>query len=89
MPDSMIIRDKIHFSSSVQPYISGGFADLNPGHYKDRTVAVKTMRVAATDDLERMRKVRLEKIFRLALTPSFSGSASKSFFGESYPIQTS
>lgn len=56
LPESMIIRDKIHFSSSVQPYISGGFADLKPGHYKDRTVAVKTMRVAATDDLERIRK---------------------------------
>lgn len=89
LPESMIIRDKIHFSSSVQPYISGGFADLKPGYYKDRTVAVKTVRVAATDDLERIRKVSPEVIFCVTLTPSFSGSASKSFFGESCPIQTS
>ena len=58
LPNSMIITDKIDFSASSYPSVSGGFADINPGRYKGHTVAVKTLRLASTDNFEKIRKVR-------------------------------
>ncbi|KAF9644384.1 kinase-like protein [Thelephora ganbajun] len=56
LPDSMVITDNIDFSSPTQPQTSGGFADIKPGRYKGHTVAVKTLRVAMTDNFEKIRK---------------------------------
>jgi len=39
--------------------VSGGFADLRSGTYKGHIAAVKTMRIAARDDLQRIRKVNI------------------------------
>ena len=61
LPDSMVIKDDIYFSKSVGPYISGGSADLKLGQHGGCTIAVKKMRVAMSDDFERIGKVR--KIF--------------------------
>ena len=58
LPNSMIITDKIDFSATSQPHTSGGFADIKPGQYKGCTVAVKSLRVATTDNFEKIRKVR-------------------------------
>jgi len=52
----MVITDKIEYSSN-QPQKSGGFADIKPGRYKGCAVAVKVLRVARTDDFEKIRKV--------------------------------
>jgi len=38
----------------------GGFADLRSGTYKGHLVAVKTMRIAAWDDLQGIRKVDID-----------------------------
>lgn len=57
LPDSMVITDKVHIPDAGQPYTSGGFADIKQGKYKDCVVAVKTMRVAASDNFEKIRKV--------------------------------
>ena len=54
----MIITDKIDFSASSKPHTSGGFADIEPGQYKGCTVAVKTLRVATTDNFDKIREVR-------------------------------
>jgi len=53
----MVIKDKIDYSVSDHLQTSGGFADIKPGLYKGCTVAVKVLRVAATDDFEKIRKV--------------------------------
>ena len=58
LPNSMIITDKINFSTSSQPYTSGSFADIRLGRYKGCTIAVKSLRVATTDNFEKIRKVR-------------------------------
>ena len=54
----MVIKDEICFSKSVGPYISGGSADLKLGQHAGCTVAVKKMRVAMSDDFERVGRVR-------------------------------
>ena len=64
LPDSMVITDKIDYSAR-QPHTSGGFADIKPGQYKGCTVAVKVLRVAATDDFEKIRKVSGKGVFPL------------------------
>lgn len=57
LPDSMVITDKIEFSASGQPLTSGGFADIRQGEYKGCPVAVKTLRVAPTDNFDKIRRV--------------------------------
>lgn len=59
----MVITDKVEISNSGQPYTSGGFADIKQGRYNRHTVAVKIMRVAASDDFEKIRKVSRRDIF--------------------------
>ena len=54
----MVITDEIDFSDCGLSYKSGGFADVRPGQYNGRTVAVKTLRVTMTDDFDKTRKVR-------------------------------
>ena len=63
LPESMVITDKIDYSASGQPHTSGGFADIKPGQYKGCTVAVKILRVAVTDDFEKIRNVSGEGYF--------------------------
>jgi chitodextrinase len=54
LPDSMVITDEVEFPNSSQPYTSGGFADIKQGKYKSHTVAVKTMRVAVSDNFRKI-----------------------------------
>ena len=63
LPNSMIIADKIDFSASDKPHTSGGFADIKPGQYKGYTVAVKTLRLASTDNLAKVRMVSGKEVF--------------------------
>ena len=56
----MVIADENILSARGQPQISGGFADAKTGKYKGRTVAVKTVRVAATDDFSKIRQVSVK-----------------------------
>lgn len=53
----MIITETIEISDEI--FASSGFADVRPGKYLGYLVAVKTMRVAAQDDLPKIRKVRV------------------------------
>ena len=59
----MVITDKIDYSVSDQPHTSGGFADIKPGRYNGRAVAVKVLRVAEKDDFEKIRKVSAGNVF--------------------------
>ena len=65
LPDSMVITEKVHMPNSGQPYTSGGFADIKQAEYKEHLVAVKTMRVAASDDFEKIRRVSGENAFAI------------------------
>ena len=59
----MVITENIDFSASSQHYTSGGFADIKPGQYKGCTVAVKTLRVAMSDNFDKIRKVSRNETF--------------------------
>jgi len=94
LPQSMVITDKINYAYG-QPQTSGGYADVKPGWYRGRAVAVKELRVAITDEFEKIREVS-GKAFavewdntqdRRSLSPR--NSARKSSFGIRYLIQTS
>ncbi|KAF9789243.1 kinase-like domain-containing protein [Thelephora terrestris] len=54
LPDSMILSDEIEIEDKV--LANGGFADVRIGKHKGQYVAVKTLRIAATDDLRKIRK---------------------------------
>jgi len=54
----MIIAEKIEVSEEI--FASSGFADVRPGKYMGTLVAVKSMRVAAQDDLSNIRKVSVD-----------------------------
>ena len=56
LPQSMVITDKINYAYG-QPQTSGGFADVKPGWYRGRAVAVKELRVTITDKFEKIREV--------------------------------
>ena len=60
--DSMKITEKLDIPKSPQPYKSGGFADIKQAQYNGHAVAVKTMRVAASDDFKKIRKVSEENV---------------------------
>jgi ferredoxin-fold anticodon binding domain-containing protein len=53
----MILSDEIEIEDKV--LANGGFADVRIGKHKGQYVAVKTLRIAATDDLRKIRKVSL------------------------------
>jgi hypothetical protein len=55
LPDSVIITEKIEVSEKI--LASGGFGDVRCGRYIGHLVAVKTLRVAAQDNLLRIREV--------------------------------
>jgi hypothetical protein len=55
-PSSLAITDKIEVSDTI--LASGGFADVKPGVYGDRRVAVKVLRVSPTSEMEKIRNVR-------------------------------
>jgi hypothetical protein len=61
LPDSIVISGEIESHDSGQPHPSGGFADVKQGRYKEHMVAVKTMRVAVTDHIEKIREVSRRK----------------------------
>ena len=63
LPESMVIPNEIDFSVPGHFQASGGFADVKPGMYKGCTVAVKTLRVAQTDNFEKIRKVSGKVVF--------------------------
>ena len=66
LPQSMVITDKIEYSSN-QPQKSGGFADIKPGRYRECDVAVKVLRVAKSDNFEKIRKVSGKRAFFFCL----------------------
>lgn len=53
----MIITEKIKFSDRMHA-LHGGFAFVRTAEYMGHLVAVKTLRVTATDDFSKIRKVR-------------------------------
>ena len=55
-----MITEKIEVEDRV--LASGGFADVRRGKYMGYLVAVKTLRVAETDDFTKIRKVRIRNI---------------------------
>ena len=63
LPDSMVITDKIDFSTPNQPHTSGGFADIKQGDYKGCNVAVKTLRVRQDDNFDKIRRVSWKEVF--------------------------
>ena len=62
LPDSMMVTEKIEVEEEI--LASGGFADVRRGRYLGRLVAVKTLRVAAQDDLPKIRKVSINGTLR-------------------------
>ena len=56
-----MITEKIEVSDEV--FASSGIADVRSGRYAGHLVTVKTMRVAAQDDLLKIRKVSIDEIF--------------------------
>ena len=57
LPDRMMIREKIEVSDKI--VASGGFGDVRPGVYMGGSVAVKTVRIASRNNLQKIRKVRI------------------------------
>jgi hypothetical protein len=57
LPESMVIREKVEVGEEI--LVSGGFSDIRCGTYKGYPVAVKPLRIAKTDDLMKIRKVRV------------------------------
>jgi len=92
LPESVIVTDEIDFTVSSQPHLSGGFADIKPGMYKGCIVAVKTMRVAMTDNTDKIRRVSGEDVFMVdwdGTEISLSNSVGRLSFGTRCPIRTS
>ena len=86
----MVVTDKIEVSDQI--YVSGGFADVRSGRYMGQhLVAVKIMKVAAQDDLPRIRKVSINVGHSGRDLKPFCPSdfARKSPSGARYPILTS
>ena len=92
LPDSMVITDKLDFSTSSQSHMSGGFADIKQGQCKGFTVAVKTLRVRETDNFDKIRRVSWKQVSRLGRTTlrfPASNSAKRLSFGIHCPTRTS
>ena len=56
LPSSFAMTDKVEVSDKF--LASGGFADVKPGVYKNRPVAVRTLRVSSGSDMNKIRNVR-------------------------------
>jgi hypothetical protein len=90
LPNSMVITDEVEIPDSGQPYASGGFADIKQGKHQGHTVAVKMLRVSASDDVDKIRKVRrMCSCSRDQLTPSSSTSVRRLLSGTRYPTPMS
>jgi len=59
----MMITQNIDVSEKI--LANGGFTDVRTGTYKGHLVAVKSIRVSGQDNLEKIRKVSVDDIFRL------------------------
>ena len=67
LPDRMKIRETFEVSDEISA--AGGFGDVRSGTYNGSLVAVKAARVAARDNLQKIRKVRISGIsHRMAST---------------------
>lgn len=58
LPGSITISERIEVEGKI--LASGGFADVRTARYMGHLVAVKTLRVAMTDDLQKIRKVSVD-----------------------------
>jgi len=61
LPDRMRIREPIEVSNEIAA--AGGFGDVRIGWYDEGLVAVKTVRVAARDNIQKIRKVSISGVF--------------------------
>ena len=68
----MTISEKIKIEDKI--VANGGFADVRIGRCAGSFVAVKTLRVAATDDLQNLKKVSVI-VTTLDITIELNGSA--------------
>jgi len=64
LPDRMMIRETLDVSDEISA--AGGFGDVRSGTYNEGPVAVKATRVAARDNLQKIRKVGTSSIFTRA-----------------------
>jgi hypothetical protein len=64
LPVSTIIGEKVETEGAV--LASGGFSDIRLGRYMGHLVAVKSLRVAETDDWLKIRKVIISSSSRQA-----------------------
>ena len=78
----MMIKEKMEVSDEM--IISDGFGDVRSGTYMGTPVAVKTVRVAAKDDLQKIRKVNVNVGYLEKRSQPFhsSDSTRKSFCGK-------
>jgi len=89
----MVITEKIEVSDETP--VSGGFADVRSGTYMGDLVAVKTARVTAQDNLQKIRKVSIDAISVptrgtvRSQSPRSSDFIRKSFSGKRCPTRTS
>ena len=63
LPSSMVITEGNDFSCSRWICAAGGFADIRQGWCNGYTVAVKTIRLHASDNLEQVGKVSGKSVF--------------------------
>ena len=89
LPDHMKITEKINVPDEV--VTSGGFGNIRLGTYNGGAVAVKAMRVAGRDNVQKIRKVsiyvgRLECGLKLSRPSDSTGRSSS---GKVYRIQMS
>ena len=68
----MVISEKIEVEDKI--VANGGFADVRIGRCAGSFVAVKTLRAAETDDLQKLKKVSII-ITTLDITIELNGSA--------------
>jgi hypothetical protein len=57
LPDSYLIRKDGDYKVEERIFACGGFADVRKGRLANRTVAVKTIRIAQDMDIFKIRKV--------------------------------
>ena len=89
LPDRMVLKGKIEIPDGI--LASAGFGDVKCGKYKEALVAVKTVRVAPQDDLQKIRKVSTDETFSFTRPQPFitSDFTWKSFSGKLCPTRTS
>ena len=55
-PSSFVVADQVEISNKI--LASGGFADVKPGVYENRPVAVRALRILPGSDIKKIRTVR-------------------------------